>query len=106
MGADNSSYIPVCCSFPAAFKKPGNIFGLFVLMYTSLCILENLIFRDEETVFTIYPELQAVKDELYNEGAIYASMSGSGSTLFGIFENEPEKKFLDNTNVLEIIVKL
>jgi 4-diphosphocytidyl-2-C-methyl-D-erythritol kinase len=60
----------------------------------------------ETTVFAIYPELQVVKKELYEEGAIYASMTGSGSTLFGIFEKEPEKKFSANTNVLEIIVKL
>ncbi len=60
----------------------------------------------ETTVFAIYPELQVEKKELYEEGAIYVSMSGSGSTLFGIFEKEPEKKFSDKTNVLEIIVKL
>jgi 4-diphosphocytidyl-2-C-methyl-D-erythritol kinase len=60
----------------------------------------------EATVFTIYPELQAVKDELYNEGAIYASMSGSGSTLFGIFEKEPRKKYSEKNEILEIVVKL
>ena len=39
----------------------------------------------EETVFKIWPELEAVKNNLYNAGAIYASMTGSGSTLYGIF---------------------
>lgn len=41
----------------------------------------------EETVFPQYPSLQLLKEELYALGALYASMSGSGSTLFGIFEN-------------------
>lgn len=42
----------------------------------------------EESVFSIHPELAAIKDKLYDLGAIYASMSGSGSSLFGIF-NQP-----------------
>jgi 4-diphosphocytidyl-2-C-methyl-D-erythritol kinase len=48
----------------------------------------------EDSVFPKYPILKEIKEELYALGAIYASMSGSGSTLFGIFENEieiPEK---------------
>ena len=40
----------------------------------------------ENTVFRKYPELAAIKDKLYNSGAIYASMSGSGSTIYGIFK--------------------
>lgn len=39
----------------------------------------------EETVFLQHPVLASIKNELYESGAIYASMSGSGSTLFGIF---------------------
>jgi len=42
----------------------------------------------EEIVFKQYPEIKNIKEELYNEGAIYASMSGSGSTVYGIFEKE------------------
>lgn len=40
----------------------------------------------EESLFPKYPELQKIKNELYRSGAKYASMSGSGSTLFGIFD--------------------
>ena len=40
----------------------------------------------EEPVLTNYPVIKEIKDKLYQAGAIYASMSGSGSTLFGIFE--------------------
>ena len=50
----------------------------------------------EESVFAKLPELGAVKNKLYDCGAIYAQMSGSGSTLFGIFGQKPsaiEEKF-------------
>lgn len=40
----------------------------------------------EEPIFTSHPELRTIKEKLYAQGAIYASMSGSGSTLYGIFE--------------------
>jgi 4-diphosphocytidyl-2-C-methyl-D-erythritol kinase len=33
-----------------------------------------------------YPSLRAIKDQLYHAGALFASMSGSGSSFFGIFE--------------------
>ena len=39
----------------------------------------------ETTVFAKYPLISEVKDSLYSEGAVYASMSGSGSSVFGIF---------------------
>lgn len=40
----------------------------------------------ETPVFNKYPEIKKIKDELYNAGAVYASMSGSGSAVYGIFE--------------------
>ena len=39
----------------------------------------------EKAVFEAYPNLKKIKNELYQQGAIYASLSGSGSSLFGIF---------------------
>lgn len=39
----------------------------------------------ETTVFEKYPELSAIKRSLYDSGAVYASMSGSGSALFGLY---------------------
>lgn len=40
----------------------------------------------EIPVFSQYPEIKKIKDDLYNAGAIYSSMSGSGSAVYGIFE--------------------
>jgi 4-diphosphocytidyl-2-C-methyl-D-erythritol kinase len=40
----------------------------------------------EPSVFTKHPAIQEIKQKLYESGATYASMSGSGSTVFGIYE--------------------
>ena len=45
----------------------------------------------EETIFLRYPSLKTIKENLYNWGALYASMSGSGSTVFGIFPPDASK---------------
>jgi 4-diphosphocytidyl-2-C-methyl-D-erythritol kinase len=44
----------------------------------------------EETVFTLHPELATIKKRLQDAGALYAAMSGSGSTIFGLFECDAE----------------
>lgn len=52
----------------------------------------------EVPVFREYPELNKIKTELYKRGALYASLSGSGSTVFGVFEkgNSVDKSGWDN----------
>ena len=50
----------------------------------------------EDSVFPNHPELPAIKQTLYDMGALYAAMSGSGSTIYGIFNRptpEAEKVF-------------
>lgn len=52
---------------------------------------KETIFNDfEKSVFAVYPQLAEFKNALYNTGATYASMSGSGSTLFGLYAAEPQ----------------
>ena len=50
---------------------------------------EFLLNDFEKTVFTKFPQIHAIKEELYDAGALYASMSGSGASVFGIFEQNP-----------------
>jgi 4-diphosphocytidyl-2-C-methyl-D-erythritol kinase len=48
---------------------------------------KDLLINDfEEIVFAQHPEIGVIKQQLYSQGAIYAGMSGSGSSVFGIFE--------------------
>ncbi len=48
---------------------------------------KNLIFNDfEPYAFAKFPELKKMKENFYNRGAYYAAMSGSGSAIFGLFE--------------------
>jgi 4-diphosphocytidyl-2-C-methyl-D-erythritol kinase len=65
---------------------------------------DKLINDFEEPVFNKYPELKMIKEKLYNAGALYASMSGSGSSFFGIFEknNIPSISFEKNFSVFII----
>lgn len=50
---------------------------------------QDVLFNDfEETVFAKYPELAAIKKSLYDSGADYACMSGSGSALFAIYRKQ------------------
>lgn len=49
---------------------------------------KDLIVNDfEKTVFNIHPSLAEIKKSIYEQGAVYAAMSGSGSALFGIFKD-------------------
>ena len=43
----------------------------------------------EPTVFAMHPQLAELKERLYAQGAVYAAMSGSGSTMFGLFRQQP-----------------
>ena len=51
---------------------------------------ETLINDFEESVFALHPEIGDIKQRLYDMGATYAAMSGSGSALFGLFKERPD----------------
>jgi len=51
--------------------------------------------RFEESVFGIYPRLASLKSKLYQYGALYASMTGSGSALYGIYDEWPGEPEFD-----------
>jgi 4-diphosphocytidyl-2-C-methyl-D-erythritol kinase len=52
---------------------------------------KNYVFNDfEKGIFDQFPKIETIKVTLYKLGATYASMTGTGSTVYGIFDSEPE----------------
>jgi 4-diphosphocytidyl-2-C-methyl-D-erythritol kinase len=73
-------------SVTPAFPKQ----NLRQVIHSPLNSWKELLINDfEKSIFQKYPVLQDIKSALYGAGATYASMSGSGSSLFGIFETPP-----------------
>jgi 4-diphosphocytidyl-2-C-methyl-D-erythritol kinase len=65
-------------------KKP---YSLHEVVLSPIHTWKEKIINDfEEPIFRIHPQLSEIKTGLYSAGALYASMTGSGSALYGIFE--------------------
>lgn len=60
----------------------------------------------EEAVFNEYAPIKKIKEELYNLGAVYASMSGSGSSIYGLFKNEISFSVFEAQNYFTKFVRL
>lgn len=57
----------------------------------SFADMRPLLVNDfEQTVFPIHPEIAEIKQRLLDAGAVYVAMSGSGSTVFGLFQHNAE----------------
>lgn len=63
--------------------------------------LDKCINDFEATVFPKHPIIGEIKKRLLDAGAFYASMSGSGSTVFGLFKNDPESRTDANLAMLK-----
>ncbi len=50
---------------------------------------KNILNDFENTIFKSFPEIKKIKDTLYESGAVYAQMSGSGAAVYGIFNDKP-----------------
>ncbi len=57
----------------------------------------------ENSVFQIHPEIKAIKTDLYKNNALFASMTGTGSSVYAIYEDEPSAS---HPNHFEWIAKL
>lgn len=83
---------PVYISTKEAFagitpRKPD--FDLRFLTYLPLEEWKDKVRNDfEESIFPAHKELEMLKEDIYRRGAVYASMSGSGSSFYGIFTEE------------------
>lgn len=53
---------------------------------------DELVNDFERSVFAIHPEIGRLKEMMYEQGAVYAAMSGSGSSVFGLFSYTPDEK--------------
>ena len=66
----------------------------------------NFVKNDfEVSVFNEYPEIEEIKNNLYKNGASYASMSGSGSTVFGLFKEKPHLDLTQYKSTYQGILK-
>ena len=64
--------------------------SLFMLAARDVMEWKELIFNDfEEFSFKKHPVLRKIKDDLYTHGALFSLMSGSGSSIYGIFSKKP-----------------
>ena len=100
----------LCLFYPEVVVSTADAYSVFN-SYSSHRNLIDILFMDikdwkdklvndfEEQVFKLYPEIAELKQKIYNSGALYASMSGSGSSVYGIYDEKPVledslKKFL------------
>ena len=66
---------------------------------------KNTLVNDfEKSVFKKVPTLALIKNQLYEGGAIYASLSGSGSSVFGIFSKNKNANIKIDIGIEEFIV--
>jgi len=89
---------------PAIHTSTAEVFSMVKHMHPSKSIRQiiqqppaswkNELKNDfEEAVFRAHPEISHVKVELYRAGALYASMTGTGSSVYGIFEKSDAARF-------------
>jgi len=64
---------------------------LDVLLQKDISTWKDNVLNDfEESLFPKHDELRDIKDCFYKNGAVYASLSGSGSAVFGLFDEQPD----------------
>jgi 4-diphosphocytidyl-2-C-methyl-D-erythritol kinase len=56
----------------------------------------------EKSLHEKYPQIEEIKNELYGQGALYASLSGSGSAIYGIFKRTPALSAIQTFKKCEI----
>ena len=84
-------HIPTATSYSKVIPHPAE-FNLKEMVKINPTMWTGKVNNDfEKSVFLLYPEIKTIKLKLKQMGAIYTSMSGSGSSVFGIFKENPDK---------------
>jgi 4-diphosphocytidyl-2-C-methyl-D-erythritol kinase len=65
---------------------------------------DELINDFERRIFQLYPAIETIKKEMYAKGAIYASMTGTGSTVYGIFSSADKSDLALPENYISAIL--
>lgn len=65
-----------------------------VIENQSISTWKSCISNDfEQSIFRVHSSIAEIKKTLYKQGAVYASMTGSGAAVFGVFDKKPSLKF-------------
>lgn len=82
---------------PADFSPAGE---LQKALKEDISLWKELIKNDfEKPVFTRHPQIKEIKEQMYEAGAAYSAMSGSGSSVFGIFSNDALRQAQHDTKL-------
>lgn len=93
-------HIPTIAAYETVVPNPAGR-QLATAIEAPVTTWRDTIVNDFETgIFAIYPEIAAVKAFLYEKGAVFAAMSGSGSSVFGLFEERVSLRGLDTAHTV------
>lgn len=103
---DLSAYY-ILCVYPGIHSSTAGAFKTIVPAYPKHHLAESLLLPVDQwnsrvandfepALFSRHPELAGIKSKLYQKGALYASLSGSGSALYGIFKQAPDLSGFEN----------
>jgi 4-diphosphocytidyl-2-C-methyl-D-erythritol kinase len=91
-------HVSTAAAYTGMVPKPGGE-TLPELVSKPVSTWRYLIRNDfEQLVFGKYPQIKSIKKALYQAGALYAAMSGSGSSVYGIFEQPVSLPELEKNN--------
>ncbi len=85
-------------NYSGRFERPDSqLPELKTIIHQPISTWKNQLINDfEEPVCKVHPEIASIKQQLYDAGALYASMTGSGSTVFGIFKERPQLELTES----------
>jgi len=93
-------HIATAEAYSAVHPAPAPVDLREVLLRKPVQAWADLVSNDfEKSLFPKYPFLADIKEALYEAGALYASMSGSGSAIYGIFDEVPQLVFPESYQV-------